>query len=92
MDSTMSNRFRQQVCFAVAAHMYVTTLLIYGWPFDSSVKVPDPLDSSATVYSYANKIPLWFAFRSQQLQPWMTDAQRAIFIPYKVSTCVCYLL
>lgn len=91
MDATMSNRFRQQVCFAIAAHMYVTTLLIYGWPHDSATKVAD--DSvDGFHYVFADKNPPWMSVRVSKHPEWMQESQLNVLDVYKYFTLAAVIL
>ena len=94
MDATMSNRFRQMVCFAVAAHMYVTVLLIYGWPHDSAVKVSDidDTDPDAFHFAYADKIPPWFSYTMAIHPEWMQQSQIDTLTVYNIFTLLAVLL
>lgn len=92
MDATMSNRFRQLVCFSVGAHMYVTLLLLYGWPHDSAVKITDPNDSSVFHYAYADKSPPWLIYYMRKHPEWMQQSQIDTLYMYQIFTVLVILL
>lgn len=80
-------QLRQQALFAVAAHMYVTSLYIYGWPFDEAVPIVDQATGTTVSYRAVDKLPYYSLLRLSP-QTWQDSAQLDLFGPYKVSDCI----
>lgn len=92
MDAAMATRFRQQVFFAIAAHLYISTLMVAGWPFDEAIKnVPDPSNPSVFTYHKVIKEPSWNIF-DVTTASWMSDVQMKLLIPMKIVAIIVALI
>lgn len=94
LDMSVAKMIKKEVLLSLAAHMYVTSRLIYSWPADSTITVVTTTSSSGggsgsgsdgVVYEYVDKSASYWVY-SLRPQVWMSTAQQQLLLPYVAIT------
>ena len=91
LDMSVAKMIKKEVLLSLAAHMYVTTRLIYSWPADSAITVATSSSSGggggsgSVVYKYIDKSASYWIY-SLRPQAWMSTSQQQLLLPYVAIT------
>ena len=95
LDMSVAKMIKKEVLLSLAAHMFVTSRLIYSWPADSAITIITATANSGggaggagsssggggVVYEYIDKSASYWIY-SLRPQVWMSTAQQQLLLPY----------